>query len=190
MQALAFHNTQFDIVDRNGQSWLRSPQIAEALGYADPSSINRIYARHAKEFTSAMTGSVKLTDPNGDLQDTRIFSLRGAHLLGMFARTAVAQEFRRWVLDVLDREVGLAQAPCIRSRRWLLTFDHEGRELLSPIPSDAYVMTHKEVMQAMLDPNDSVASTEELIEFGIAILNRLKRTDAWQKQQLRELRKR
>jgi hypothetical protein len=32
----------------------------------------------------------------------RIFSLRGAHLLGMFARTARAAEFRRWVLDILE----------------------------------------------------------------------------------------
>ena len=34
--------------------------------------------------------------------DVRLFSLRGAHLLGMFARTAKGQEFRRWVLDQLD----------------------------------------------------------------------------------------
>jgi prophage antirepressor-like protein len=36
------------------------------------------------------------------MQKTRIFSLRGAHLLAMFARTKVAKEFRRWVLDILD----------------------------------------------------------------------------------------
>lgn len=35
----------------------------------------------------------------------RVFSLRGAHLIAMFARTPVAKEFRRWVLDILDREV-------------------------------------------------------------------------------------
>lgn len=34
----------------------------------------------------------------------RIFSLRGCHLVAMFARTAVAKEFRKWVLDVLDKE--------------------------------------------------------------------------------------
>ncbi len=101
MQALTFRNTQFDITDCNGQPWLKSSQIAEALGYADASSINRIYARNSDEFTDQMTGSVKLTDPNGALQETRIFSLRGAHLLAMFARTEVAKEFRRWVLDVL-----------------------------------------------------------------------------------------
>lgn len=35
----------------------------------------------------------------------RIFSLRGAHLIAMFSKTAIAKQFRKWVLDVLDREV-------------------------------------------------------------------------------------
>src|SRR5690606_26085950 len=33
-------------------------------------------------------------------------SLRGCHLLAMFARTDIAKQFRKWVLDVLDKEVG------------------------------------------------------------------------------------
>ncbi|WP_286594351.1 BRO-N domain-containing protein [Thiopseudomonas alkaliphila] len=101
MHALTFQETKFDIVDRNGQPWLRSPQIAEALGYADHSSINRIFSRNSDEFTSRMTCSVKLTDQMQE-REVRIFSLRGAHLLGMFARTKVAKEFRAWVLDVLE----------------------------------------------------------------------------------------
>lgn len=103
--ALSFREIQFDVVDHAGQPWLRSPQIAGALGYNDESSITRIYARHADEFTDRMTWSVKLTDQTGQAREVRIFSLRGCHLLAMFARTPVAVEFRRWVLDVLDREV-------------------------------------------------------------------------------------
>lgn len=103
---LAFHNIQFNVVNHNQQICFTAPQLATALAYADQSSVNRIYARHAEEFTTCMTASVKLTDPNGDAQDTRIFSLRGAHLIAMFARTPIAKEFRRWVLDVLDRQVG------------------------------------------------------------------------------------
>ncbi len=45
-----------------------------------------------------------MTTPSGK-QDSRVFSLRGAHLIAMFARTPKAKEFRRWVLDILDREV-------------------------------------------------------------------------------------
>jgi prophage antirepressor-like protein len=37
-------------------------------------------------------------------KEVRIFSLRGCHLIAMFARTAIAKQFRKWVLDVLDKE--------------------------------------------------------------------------------------
>ncbi|MGV6475032.1 BRO-N domain-containing protein [Azotobacter vinelandii] len=104
MQALAFHNTQFDIVDRNGQPWLRLPQVGVALGYANPYKVQQVYERNADEFTTDMTSVVEL-DTAGGRQQVRIFSLRGAHLLAMFARTDVAKEFRRWVLDVLEGRV-------------------------------------------------------------------------------------
>ena len=131
--ALSFREIQFDVVDHAGQPWLRGYQIGTALGYNDESSISRIYARHADEFTDRMTCSVKLTDQTGQTREVRIFSLRGCHLLAMFARTPVAAEFRRWVLDVLDREVearpvalsiGLQRR--INQRAWALaqaTFD-------------------------------------------------------------------
>lgn len=101
--ALVFHDTTFHPIVRAGQPWLTAAEIGAALGYADDKSIHRIYKRHGGEFTERMTGVVKLTTPSGE-QETRIFSLRGAHLLGMFARTVRAAEFRRWVLDILDRE--------------------------------------------------------------------------------------
>lgn len=101
--ALSFHSTTFGIVDHQGQPWLKANEIAQALGYADESAINRIYARRSDEFTDAMTCSVKLTDQI-QTREIRIFSLRGAHLLAMFARTTVAKEFRAWVLDLLDHQ--------------------------------------------------------------------------------------
>ena len=101
MHALAFHNPQFDIVDRNGQPWLRSPQIAEALGYSQANRISDVYQRNADEFSSSMTALIDLPT-SGGVQQVRIFSLRGVHLLAMLSRTEVAKEFRRWVLDVLD----------------------------------------------------------------------------------------
>lgn len=101
-RALAFQSTTFDVVDLNGQPWLRAVEIGKALGYADDKAIQRIYARRQDEFTPAMTGVVKVTTLSG-AQDARVFSLRGAHLLAMFARTETAKAFRRWVLDVLEQ---------------------------------------------------------------------------------------
>ena len=111
IQSLVFQSIQFDIVDRNGQPWLRSPQIAEALGYGQANRITDVYNRNADEFTDRMTAVVKLQDLHprsaeaAQTREVRIFSLRGAHLLGMFSRTKKAKEFRKWVLDVLDSHV-------------------------------------------------------------------------------------
>lgn len=104
-QALTFHGTGFDLVEhQDGHRWLRSPQIADALGYGSGRQrIQQLYEQHAAEFTPSMTALVKLPT-SGGVQEVRIFSLRGAHLLGMFARTARAAEFRRWVLDVLEHQ--------------------------------------------------------------------------------------
>lgn len=123
LSCLSFQNVQFDVVDRNGQPWLRSPQIGEALGYTKGSiSIHKLYEANADEFTADMTALVKLHPRNGEagqMREVRIFSLRGCHLLGMFARTAIAKEFRKWVLDVLEQHTGQPKAPPrkpIRSR--------------------------------------------------------------------------
>ena len=101
---LSFHNTNFSYMEMGGQVWLTATEVGQALEYADDKAVQRIYSRHADEFTAQMTGVVKLTTPSGK-QESRVFSLRGAHLVAMFARTPKAKEFRRWVLDILDREV-------------------------------------------------------------------------------------
>lgn len=100
--ALTFNAVEFTTFTRNGQPWIRGYQIGRALGYDKPEvSIPQLYTRHADEFTDEMTAVVKLPTEGGE-QDVRIFSLRGCHLLAMFARTPVAKAFRKWVLDVLD----------------------------------------------------------------------------------------
>jgi len=112
MNSISFHNTHFTIIPHNGQPWLTAPQIAQALGYAREDAVSRIYSRNADKFTPYMTTTVNLTvvrKTGAVPMDVRIFSLRGAHLIAMFSRTALAKEFRRWVLDVLDKEVGTGQ---------------------------------------------------------------------------------
>ncbi|EPM2835448.1 BRO-N domain-containing protein [Citrobacter freundii] len=103
---LNFHGISLQPVSDISGIWLTANQIGYALQYADDKAVQRIYARHLDEFTEKMSTVVKLTTPSGR-QDTRVFSLRGAHLIAMFARTPVAKEFRRWLLDILDREVSI-----------------------------------------------------------------------------------
>lgn len=103
---LNFHGISMQPIEGLEGIWLTANQIGYALDYADEKAVQRIYSRHSDEFTEQMTRVVKVTTPQG-AQAARVFSLRGAHLLAMFSRTPVAKEFRRWVLDILDREVAV-----------------------------------------------------------------------------------
>lgn len=98
---LMFNDNNFDVIERDGRAWLRLPQIGVALGYANPYKVRQVFERNSSEFSGEMTALVKLQTSGGE-QETRIFSLRGAHMIGMLARTKRAVEFRAWVLDRLD----------------------------------------------------------------------------------------
>lgn len=85
--------------------WLTSTDIANALQYKSSKSITNLFNQNADEFTSGMTQVIESVTSGNYRKKVRVFSLRGTHLIAMFARTNVAKEFRRWVLDILDREV-------------------------------------------------------------------------------------
>ena len=104
MSALVFNNKQLNVLEKNNQIWISASDLANALNYKRADYITRIYNRNADEFTNNMTETVKLT-LSGNLSKTvRFFSLRGAHLIAMFANTDIAKMFRKWVLDILDKE--------------------------------------------------------------------------------------
>lgn len=104
--SLSFGGVQFDVVDRDGQPWLKGGQLAQALEYKNARAITNIYERNKDEFSDKMSVVLNLSTTKGVPNSCRIFSLRGAHLIAMFARTKVAKDFRKWVLDVLDQTTG------------------------------------------------------------------------------------
>jgi len=105
---LTFQNFTFNPVTENGQVWLTSAELARALEYSSSKSISTLYSRNEDEFTPAMTQVIEVMTTGNYRKRVRIFSLRGAHLLAMFAKTVVAKQFRKWVLDILDREVAVS----------------------------------------------------------------------------------
>lgn len=111
--ALAFRGVTFDVHAIHNITYITSVQLAQALGYANENAVAKIYNRNADEFTEEMTCLPKLGK-----QGVRLFSLRGAHLVAMFCRTPIGKEFRKWVLDILDKETGTltpAQQQAIQS---------------------------------------------------------------------------
>ena len=106
--ALTFNGITMSPIPHQNSPWIRAADLSRALGYCDESKVSRLYRRNADEFTPEMTQVVEISAEaqNGLLGSAgrcRIFSLRGCHLVAMFARTPVAKAFRRWVLDVLDK---------------------------------------------------------------------------------------
>ena len=103
--ALTFNDVTLSPISHQNNLWIRAVELAHALGYAQENSVSRIYRSNSNEFTPDMTQVIEIFDGADSALSTkaRIFSLRGCHLVAMFARTPVAKAFRRWVLDVLDK---------------------------------------------------------------------------------------
>lgn len=95
--SLCFNDFTFSPLTRENQPWFRSSELARALGYKREDQIAKIYRNNADEFTENMTQLVEILD-NAESAfpvKVRIFSLRGCHLLAMFARTPVLDFFHK-----------------------------------------------------------------------------------------------
>ena len=100
--ALTFNGITLSPITYQNSPWIRSVELARALGYSSEKSVSNIYNRNQDEFSNDMSVVINLSTTDTPAP-SRIFSLRGCHLVAMFARTPVAKAFRRWVLDVLDK---------------------------------------------------------------------------------------
>ncbi|ELM5574254.1 hypothetical protein Q2713_003580 [Salmonella enterica] len=159
--SLVFHDHKFNVVTRNSQIWLSAVEIAQALQYKNEDAVSRIYARNSDEFSPQMTETVKLTVSGNYQKTVRIFSLRGAHLIAMFARTPVAKEFRRWVLDILDKEVGESVTTPVKQ-------SHPVRR--SEVPSFRYLvkLTYKDTLTGQVETFTGGANSTDDIVHGTA----------------------
>ena len=177
--ALSFNNIELSPVEHNSQIWLTSIDLAKSLGYSQENAITKIFNRHKEEFTDSMsvliqfqTGS--LAESSGLQTEQRIFSLRGCHLLAMFARTTIAKEFRKWVLDVLDNptqpaattdtiHLVLRDHPALETMilkfqtdnqhfgRWFVTCD-SGLVEIKPMTKGEFVTTSEQLANAISEP--------------------------------------
>ncbi len=108
-----FNNHNIDIITHNGQTWMAGSQIGKVLGYENAAkAVHNIYTSHKEEFDGGMSCTLK-TRVQGQLHNTRIFNREGAWLIGMFARTPKAVEFRKWVLKVLGTVADSSNRPVV-----------------------------------------------------------------------------
>ncbi len=100
----AYNSEILETIEQDGEFWLTSQSLARALGCREKTAVTRIYARFADEFPSEMSQTVKLTVSGNLVRKVRVFSLRGAYLIAMLARTKRAKAFRKWILDLIEKE--------------------------------------------------------------------------------------
>ncbi len=97
---VSFNNNSISVIDYKHEKWLTSFDIAKALDYEKTKSITNLYNKHKDEFEENISLVID-SMTSGKKVKTRIFNREGAWLIGMFARTPKAAEFRKWVLKVL-----------------------------------------------------------------------------------------
>ncbi len=152
---LIFNGITLSPISDKNQIWLTSVELAKSLGYADEKSVSRIFTRNKDEFSSDMTTLFQggqfdhLGEFKGVQNGTRIFSLRGCHLIAMFAKTVIAKQFRVWVLDILDKGVGTPKPNGIDEI--LRSFEvQEKRDVHSPM-MDALIFIRESVGKKTTD---------------------------------------
>lgn len=100
-QIVTFNNQNLNLIEHSNQFWLTSVDVAKALNYSDSNAITLLYSKHKSEFDDKMSQTIETIGSRNLLRKQRLFNREGAWLIGMFARTPKAAEFRKWVLNVL-----------------------------------------------------------------------------------------
>jgi prophage antirepressor-like protein len=98
-----FNGYPIEIIHYHDQPWLTAEQIGKALGLQHArKGILKIFDRHRAEISKAGVTVVNLGTVQGN-RDMTVFSPRAARTIAFFCQTEMAQRFRCWVLDELEK---------------------------------------------------------------------------------------
>lgn len=152
VMAMSFNGHTLQSVIKDGQIWMTASDLAKALSYKNTKSVTNLFNANSSEFTSGMTMVTESVTNgiNGSKRKMtiRIFSLRGCHLIAMFARTKIAKDFRAWVLDILDHEAVIPvaeQPPAITDADWV----RYARSMTIPEMAQLTEYSEREVVNAL-----------------------------------------
>lgn len=125
IKILRFKDTALDVFEIEGEQYMTSKAIAQALGYRGINQVTRLFKENQEEFTQenqrrvdltllsepAMTRIVHLKTKTNVSYKLRLFNKRGAYLIAMLSKTKNAADFRKWVLDVLEGKANVEHKP-------------------------------------------------------------------------------
>ncbi len=103
-----FGEVECDIYSNEEEMFMTISQLAECLGYASKSGVEKIFQRNEylrnKEFSAEVNLTLGGTDKMGvpkTIQSTRVFTEDGIYEVTMLAKTEKAKEFRAFIRKVL-----------------------------------------------------------------------------------------
>lgn len=175
----AFRGHHILITKLDGKTWLSAGNLCTALNLGSSDRLVRsLLAQHKR----------KLRRGNRELW---MIDTVGAERAADYCKAELAGEYREWLHRQLPKSASEkpAGAPSLLGRRWLISFDHSGKEHIRPIPEDAGVMTLREMLSAV-STGDLLLSIEELFQLSAALHHRIEQRTTNQAQQLKELQQR
>lgn len=175
----AFRGHHILITELEGKPWLSAGNLCTALSLGSSDRLVRSLAPQHKR---------KLHRGKRELW---MIDTIGAERAADYCKAELAEEYRKWLRRQFPQKAAEkpAEAPSLMGRRWLISFDHSGKEQVRPIPEDAGVMTLREMLSAV-SSGDLLLSTEELFQLSAALHHRIEQRTTNQAQQLKELQQR
>ena len=164
------------IAQLDGNTWFSAGNLCTALNLGSSDRLIRSLVPQHKR---------KLRRGNRELW---MIDAVGAERAADYCKAELAAEYRKWLQCQLPEKAmeKPAEAPSLVGRRWLISFDHSGKEQIQPVPEDAGVMTLREMLNAVAS-GDLLLSTDELFQLSASLHHRIEKRTASQAQQLKEL---
>lgn len=177
--------------DEHGEPWFAANDVCAVLGYRNPSKTIGDHCR-----TKGITKRYTPTD--GGNQEITFINEGNLYRLIIKSRKPEAEPFERLVMEEIlpaIRKTGSytapnqePAAPSLIGRRWLVSYDHNGNEQVSPVANDAIVMPLGALLKQMTAPNGLFITTEALFDFVEAATAQLKQRSTYQAQRLQQTR--
>lgn len=96
-----FDGESYPVIHEEGQSWLTSDSIGEALEYDAPrKSILKIYQQHSEELDE-YSSKIKITTNSGVRREERVFNEQGVITITMLSQQPKARELRKEAVGLL-----------------------------------------------------------------------------------------
>jgi prophage antirepressor-like protein len=107
LTVLRFHNTEIEIVDKDGEKWVTVKAVAEGLGYSEQRALVNLINRNPQEFQGKscviklMTHENHRSGARAVQRDVVVLSYHGVIRAAMLSDAPRAVEFRDWAENVL-----------------------------------------------------------------------------------------